>query len=330
MSTPTPPDAAIRVEGVRKSFGAVDVLDGVDLTVTPGRVTALLGPNGAGKTTLVRIISTLLRPDAGTVAVAGHDVVRDPGAVRRAISVTGQDVAVDEMLTGEENLRLVARLSRLDRATARRRTSELIERFDLAGVAGRPVGAWSGGTRRRLDLALGLVANRPVLLLDEPTTGLDPAARLALWAVIEGLVADGTTVLLTTQYLEEADRLADHLAVIDRGRIVAEGTAADLKRRVPGERLDLTMAGPEAFARGRALLGDRVARVDAAQQVISVGGDGTAASVRRVLDHLEGHGVEVARLALHQPTLDDVFLLLTGPADGLRGPNAEPGTERVA
>src|SRR3954470_6154746 len=240
---------AIEAIALRKAYGGVHVLDGVDLRVEAGSVFAMLGPNGAGKTTTVRILSTLVAPDAGGARVAGFDVVAQRRQVRRAISLTGQYAAVDELQTGAENLRMMGRLSGLSRAAARGRAAELLERFDLTGAGRRRVATYSGGMRRRLDLAASLVARPAVLFLDEPTTGLDPRSRQALWEVIEELVADGVTVFLTTQYLEEADRLAGRIAVLDRGRVVAEGTAAELKRRVAGPRLDPTPGGGGARAR---------------------------------------------------------------------------------
>ncbi len=222
----------IAVRGLAKAYGPLTVLDGIDLDVPRGTLLALLGPNGAGKTTLIRILATLLRPDAGTAVVAGHDVVREPGAVRRSISLTGQHIAVDELLTGRENLLLLGRLRDLGRVQRRERAAELLEQLDLVEAADRKVATWSGGMRRRLDLAISLLTRPPVLFLDEPTTGLDPRSRVALWELVHGLVRDGTTVLLTTQYLEEADQLADTIAVLDGGRIVARGTAAELKEKV--------------------------------------------------------------------------------------------------
>jgi ABC-2 type transport system ATP-binding protein len=253
-------------------------------------VFALLGPNGAGKTTTVKILSTLIAPDGGSARVAGLDVVRERQAVRRQISLTGQHAAVDELQTGAENLFTMARLAGLTRPRARARAAELLERFGLAEAGGRRAGTYSGGMRRRLDLAAGLVSRPAVLFLDEPTTGLDPRSRQAMWEVIGELVADGVTVFLTTQYLEEADRLAERIALIDGGRIAAEGTPAELKRRVAGPRLDVTMAD------GRTL---------------SVATDGSAPSVRALLDELDPAGDAIAAFALHDPTLDDVFLALT-------------------
>lgn len=305
-------DAMVWARGLKKSYGQVRVLDGVDLTVPAGTVHALLGPNGAGKTTTVRILSTLLRPDAGSATVAGHDVVRAPYRVRTAMSLTGQYAAVDELLSGEENLLMMARLSRLSRADARRRVTELLTAFDLTDARRRLVKTYSGGMRRRLDLAASLVARPPVIFLDEPTTGLDPRSRQAMWDAVRELVATGVTVLLTTQYLEEADRLADQISVLDRGRVIAEGTAEELKARIPGEHVDLFLADAEAVAHAAAGLGDRVVAVEPAARRLRVPTDGSARQVRELLEHLERRGIAVERLALHRPTLDDVFLELTG------------------
>jgi ABC-2 type transport system ATP-binding protein len=302
---------AIEAIALEKSYGAVRVLDGVDLRVARGSVFALLGPNGAGKTTTVRILATLLAPDGGRARVAGFDVVRERRAVRRTISLTGQYAAVDEPQTGEENLRMMGRLCGLSRAEARARTRELLARFDLADAGGRRVATYSGGMRRRLDLAASLVGRPEVIFLDEPTTGLDPRSRQAMWDVIGELVATGVTVFLTTQYLDEADAVADRIAVIDDGRVVAEGTAAELKRRVADQRLDLVLAGADAFGDVASALGDRVLRTDPAALAISVATDGSAAHVRALLDELDPAGVAVERFAVHGATLDDVFLALT-------------------
>jgi ABC-2 type transport system ATP-binding protein len=243
---PAPP--IIEVAGLEKHFGSQAVLRGVDLDVRAGEIFALLGPNGAGKTTTVNILTTLIKPDGGRATIAGYDVARDPAKVRGAISLTGQHAAVDEFLTGRENLRMMGRLAHLGTPTARARADDLLERFDLTDAAGRRVATWSGGMRRRLDLAISLIAEPPVIFLDEPTTGLDPRSRQAFWAIVRGLAADGTTIFLTTQYLDEADQLADRIAVIDDGRIIAEGTAADLKRGVSGERVELTFPDAASFA----------------------------------------------------------------------------------
>ncbi len=305
-------EPAIEATGLEKSYGALRVLGGVDIDVAPGSVYALLGPNGAGKTTTVRILATLLPPDAGTARVAGHDVVTERALVRRAISLTGQDVAIDELQTGAENLRMMARLYRLPKARARARADELLERFDLTEAAGRRVGDYSGGMRRRLDLAASLIVRPAVLFLDEPTTGLDPRSRQAVWDVVTGLTRDGVTILLTTQYLEEADRLADHVAVMDGGKIVAEGTSAELKAQVAGHRLDLTATDAGAFHALVRELGARAVQPASERLAVSVATDGSAGHVRALLDELDPGRRAVARFAVHTATLDDVFLALTG------------------
>jgi ABC-2 type transport system ATP-binding protein len=369
----------IEVRGLTKSCGAVRVLRGIDLTVPAGSVFALLGPNGAGKTTAVRILATLIRPDAGTAIVAGHDLLREPRRVQRAISLTGQYAAVDELLTGEENLVLLGRLRRLGRRGARRRAAELLAQFDLVAAGRRLVRTYSGGMRRRLDLAASLVVAPEVLFLDEPTTGLDPRSRQSTWAAVRALADGGVTVLLTTQYLEEADQLADRIALLDRGEIIAEGTAAELKGQLSGERVELRIGEPEMINRAVAVLSDEMpaaagfgavattdgrggamagrggtvaatdgrrgamdgrgvamarrggavaatdgrggalvldARhgplvVDAARGAVVVTTDGTAAEVRELLNRLDSAGVAVDQVAVHRPTLDDVFLTMT-------------------
>ncbi|WP_093661251.1 ATP-binding cassette domain-containing protein [Streptomyces wuyuanensis] len=298
---------AIEATALQKSYGDVRVLGGVDLRVERGTVFSLLGPNGAGKTTTIRILTTLTGADAGTARVAGHDVVAERSAVRRAISLTGQFAAVDEMQTGEENLRMMARLSGASRAAARSRAAELLERFDLTAAARRPARTYSGGMRRRLDLAAGLVGNPEVIFLDEPTTGLDPRSRQQLWEVVRELSTDGATVFLTTQYLEEADQLADRIAVIDGGRIVAEGTSHDLKSRVAGHRLDLVLSSRAAYER----LAARAVLSIPETLTLGVPTDGTAVHVRALLDELDPGRGDVARFSLHTATLDDVFLTLT-------------------
>jgi len=310
-------DAAVAVKGLRKSFGAVRALDGVDFTVPPGTVLGLLGPNGAGKTTVVRVLTTLLRPDAGRVTVAGYDVVRDAAAVRELIGLAGQNAAVDENLTGRENLELVGRLYHLRSAKARQRSGELLERFALADEADRSAKTYSGGMRRRLDLAASLVGRPQVLFLDEPTTGLDPRSRIELWDAINELVAGGTTLLLTTQYLEEADRLADHIAVIDHGRVIAEGTAAELKARVGGDIVDIRLADPAQTARGAealAGLGTGCSQSDPDTGALLLPTDSGARVLPEVVRRLDGAAVEIAELTVRGPTLDDVFLSLTGQA----------------
>jgi ABC-2 type transport system ATP-binding protein len=309
-------ELAVEATGLEKSYGAVKVLAGVDLRVERGSVFALLGPNGAGKTTTVRIVSTLIRADAGQARVAGFDVVADRHRVRRSISLTGQYAAVDALLTGEENLRMMGRLSRLPGAHARRRARELLVRFDLADAGDRRVATYSGGMRRRLDLAASLVAHPEVIFLDEPTTGLDPRGRQAMWQVVSALAGSGVTVFLTTQYLEEADRLADRIAVIDGGRVVAEGTSTQLKQKVADQRLDLVLADASAFEDLARLLGERAVHSDPGRLTIGVGTDGSAADVRALLDEVDPGRRAVRRFAVHSATLDDVFLALTGRTAG--------------
>ena len=309
MTAPRPP--AIETTGLRKAFGDHTVLDGIDLTVAAGTIFALLGPNGAGKTTTVNILSTLISADAGTARVAGHDIDRDGSAVRAAIGVTGQFSAVDGLLTGAENLRLMADLHHLGRAEGRRQSAALLERFDLTVVARKPAMTYSGGMKRKLDLAMTLMGSPTVIFLDEPTSGLDPRSRRDLWDLVRGLVADGVTIMLTTQYLDEADRLADRIAVLDSGRIVAEGTPAELKRRVPGGTIVLYLndrAGLEATARA---FPEGARDDDALTLSLSAGGD--IPSIRSVLDRLERSAVTASHLEVTSPGLDDVFLALTGP-----------------
>jgi ABC-2 type transport system ATP-binding protein len=303
---------AISARGVRKSYGEHLVLDDVDLTVPDGTIFALLGPNGAGKTTMVRILSTLIRADAGDIRVGGHDVATDPDAVRALIGVTGQFSAVDNYLTGEENLRLMADLRHLGRAAGRARIAELLERFDLTGAARKPLSAYSGGMRRRLDLAMTLVGNPAVIFLDEPTTGLDPRSRRTMWQIIHELVSDGVTIFLTTQYLEEADQLADRIAVLDHGRIAAEGTPAELKSRITGGHVTLHFAEPHALRAAAAII--PAAAPDEDQLTLQVPGDGSVASLRRMLNALDDRDIDVEHLSIHTPDLDDVFFAVTGHA----------------
>jgi ABC-2 type transport system ATP-binding protein len=304
---------AIEVSGVVKRFGEVVALDGLDLAAPHGQVVALLGPNGAGKTTLVRVLATLLKADAGSAQVLGADVGNDAARVRERIGLAGQYAAVDENLTGLENLTMVGRLYGTSRRSAKARGRELLERFDLLEAANRPTKTYSGGMRRRLDLAAALVAEPPVLFLDEPTTGLDPRSRLSLWGVIEGLVAEGTTVLLTTQYLDEADRLADTIAVIDHGRLIAEGTSDQLKDRLGGERLEIHLddgADPAAAVLALVPMSDEPPSGDGGLVRVNVR-ERTGAIVEAVR-RLSEAGIGVDDLALRRPTLDDVFLALTG------------------
>jgi ABC-2 type transport system ATP-binding protein len=302
---------AVEAIGLKKRYGTTPVLSGVDLRMPRGSVLALLGPNGAGKTTTVRILSTLIRADAGRAAVAGFDVAGDRERVREQISVTGQYAAVDELQTGEENLLMIGRLRGLGRARARRRAGELLERFELLDAGRRRVATYSGGMRRRLDLAMSLVTEPAVLFLDEPTTGLDPRSRLGLWAVVGELAQRGVSVFLTTQYLEEADRLADQIVVLDHGRVVARGTADDLKRRIAEQRLTLTLVDRDGFRRTVDALGDRALAVEPEALSIALGTDGTAAHVRALLDELDPDHTLIAEFGVRNATLDDVFLELT-------------------
>jgi ABC-2 type transport system ATP-binding protein len=322
-------EPAITVRGVVKSFGDVRALGGVDLDVPSGTVLGLLGPNGAGKTTLVRVLTTLLKPDAGRAEVAGLDVVRDAARLRQRIGLAGQYAAVDENLTGLENLTMVGRLYGEPRASAKRRGNELLERFDLVDAGRRPASTYSGGMRRRLDLAAALVAKPPILFLDEPTSGLDPRSRISLWETIEGLVAEGTTVLLTTQYLDEADRLADSITVIDHGLVIAQGTSDELKDRVGGERLQVRLerAGDaEAAVRALAPMADDTPATD--ELTVSAAVRTRGGVIVEAVNRLGEAGVGVDDISLRRPTLDDVFLILTGHAaeDGAGEPRAEEST----
>ena len=309
-------EPAVEATGLTKSYGSTRVLTGVDFQVPPGSVFSLLGPNGAGKTTAVRILATLTRLDSGQARVAGFDVTRDRHEVRRRISLTGQFAAVDELQTGAENLRMMGRLSGLRAADARRRARYLLDEFDLGDVAARRVATYSGGMRRKLDLAASLVGHPAVIFLDEPTTGLDPRSRQAMWQVITNLAGSGVTIFLTTQYLDEADLLADRIAVLDGGRVVAEGTAAELKARVAEQRLELTLADSDAFTAAARSLGARAIRTDPARRTIAVATDGTGAHVRALLDEVDPTRAAVATFALRTATLDDVFLTLTGHSAG--------------
>jgi ABC-2 type transport system ATP-binding protein len=321
---------AIEVSGLAKSFGDVRALDGLDLVASQGQVLGLLGPNGAGKTTLVRVLATLLKPDAGTARVLGLDVQRDAARLRERIGLAGQYAAVDENLTGLENLTMVGRLYGESRKQARARGRELLERFDLVDAANRPTKTYSGGMRRRLDLAAALVAEPPVLFLDEPTTGLDPRSRLSLWEVIEDLVAGGTTALLTTQYLDEADRLADTIAVIDHGRLIAEGTSDQLKDRLGGERLEVRLeddADPAVAVGALAPMSDEPPVIEGSLVRLSV--RERRGAIVQAVHRLSEANVGVADLALRRPTLDEVFLALTGHgAEEELSEQPGPGAER--
>jgi ABC-2 type transport system ATP-binding protein len=316
--TTTRSQPAIRATGLRKSFGDKVVLDGIDLDVPAGTIFALLGPNGAGKTTTVHILSTLIGADGGEVRVGGNDVAGDPDSVRAAIGVTGQLTAVDNLLTGEENLILMADLRHLGRREGRRRAAELLEQFDLVEAAKKPAATYSGGMKRRLDLAMGLVGDPRIVFLDEPTTGLDPRSRRTMWQIIRDLVAGGATILLTTQYLEEADELADRIALLDHGRLVAEGTPDELKRLIPGGHIRLQFAYADGLEAAARVLGEAV-RDDEAL-TLQVPSDGSVKSLRALLDRLDGASVEVGALSVHLPDLDDVFLALTGQPDNEKEP----------
>ena len=302
-------DAAIAASGLRKSYGEKVVLDGISLNVLAGTVFSLLGPNGAGKTTTVHILSTLIRADAGDIRVAGHDLARHPDRVRRTIGVTGQFSAVDGLLTGGENLLLMADLHHLGRQAGRRRAADLLRQFDLEDAARKIAATYSGGMRRRLDLAMTLVGSPTIIFLDEPTTGLDPRSRRTVWQIIRDLVAGGVTIFLTTQYLEEADQLADRIAVLDHGKLVAEGTPAQLKRQIPGGHITLEFADLGQLDRAGVALG--VTARDTEAMTLQVPSDGGMRSVRALLDRLDGAAVEPVRLAVHTPDLDDVYLALT-------------------
>jgi ABC-2 type transport system ATP-binding protein len=305
----TPSQSVIVATGLCKSFGNQVVLDGIDLDVAEGTIFALLGPNGAGKTTTVQILSTLLAADGGEVRVAGHDLARDPDAVRAAIGVTGQFSAVDNLLTGEENLLLMADLRHLGKRKSRRRVAELLAQFDLVEAARKSLATYSGGMRRRLDLAMTLVGNPRIIFLDEPTTGLDPRSRHTMWQIIRDLVANGVTIFLTTQQLEEADELADRIAVLDQGKLVAEGTADELKRLIPGGHIRLQFADAAGLESAARALG-AMSRDDDAL-TLQVPSDGGVRSLRAVLDRLDDASIEVEGLSIHTPDLDDVFLALT-------------------
>jgi len=318
--------SAIVAEGLEKRFGATQALRGLDFTVPEGTIVAVLGPNGAGKTTAGRILTTLTKPDAGQAVVAGYDVVRYPEEVRQRVGLAGQYAALDALLTGQENLEMIGRLYHLPRQVARRRAQELLERFDLVEAGSRIVKGYSGGMRRRLDLAASLVAAPPILFLDEPTTGLDPRSRLSMWDLIAELVAGGTTLLLTTQYLEEADRLADDIVVIDHGRVIARGTAAELKARVGGEHLEVIVSvGSELPVAARVLSGFGVGavRMDTESRRISVPVTATQGLLTRVVRALDEEGVQVDEAILNRPTLDDVFLALTGRTATVETENGE-------
>ncbi|MGW7276322.1 ATP-binding cassette domain-containing protein [Streptomyces sp. NPDC054864] len=303
-------DLAIAANGLRKSYGDKVVLDGIDLAVPAGTIFSLLGPNGAGKTTAVKILSTLITADAGAVHVGGHDLASDAQAVRAAIGVTGQFSAVDGLITGEENMLLMADLHHLSKAEGRRVAAELLERFDLTEAAKKPAVTYSGGMKRRLDIAMTLVGNPSIIFLDEPTTGLDPRSRHNMWGIIRELVNGGVTVFLTTQYLEEADELADRIAVLNDGKIAAQGTAEELKRLIPGGHIRLRFTDPGAY-QSAALHLPRASHDDEALS-LQIPSDGSQRDLRSILDQLDSHGIEADELTVHTPDLDDVFFALTG------------------
>ncbi|MFD9144235.1 ATP-binding cassette domain-containing protein [[Kitasatospora] papulosa] len=303
--------AAVSAIGLRKSYGDKTVLDGIDLRVPAGSVFALLGPNGAGKTTAVKILSTLVSADGGQAQVGGHDLATDPQAARAAIGVTGQFSAVDGLITGEENMLLMADLHHLPKAEGRRVATELLERFDLTDAAKKPASAYSGGMKRRLDIAMTLVGDPSIIFLDEPTTGLDPRSRHTMWGIIRTLVTTGVTVFLTTQYLEEADQLADRIAVLHNGRIAAEGTADELKRLVPGGHVRLRFTDPTSYRNATATLTD--AAPDDEALTLQLPSDGSQRDLRTILDRLDTAGIDADELTVHTPDLDDVFFALTGP-----------------
>jgi ABC-2 type transport system ATP-binding protein len=302
--------SAISVTGLRKSYGDHVVLDGLDLDVPQGTVFSLLGANGAGKTTTVRILSTLISADGGLARINGHDLAAEPDAVRASIGVTGQFSAVDSLFTGEENLQLMADLHHLGRWEGRTRAAELLERFDLVDAARKPASTYSGGMRRRLDLAMTLIGRPRVIFLDEPTTGLDPRSRRNMWQIVRELVADGVTIFLTTQYLDEADELADRIAVLDNGKLVAEGTADELKRRIPGGHVRLRFADDAGLDAAVGLLPD--ATRDSDSLTLRVPNDGSMRALKTLIDRLDARAVQVEELSVHTPDLDDVFLALTG------------------
>jgi ABC-2 type transport system ATP-binding protein len=321
---------AVSAKALVKTYGATKALDGVDLEIPTGEVLGLLGPNGAGKTTMVRILTTLLRPDSGEASVAGHNVLTEPDSVRRAIGLSGQYAAVDENLTGFENLYMVGRLYGKKKAAAKTRARELLSRFRLEDAADRPAKGYSGGMRRRLDLAGALVAEPTVVILDEPTTGLDPGGRIDTWQVIRELVSDGTTVLLTTQYLEEADQLADTIVVIDKGKVIARGTADALKAQIGGERLELVVASPEDLQATVEVLtevGVDKPTVEAHTRTVDVLVDGGTKALIEALRQLDARNVTVLDIGLHRPTLDDVFLSLTGHTSEATGTDTSMGVE---
>ena len=305
-------DGAIVVTNLQKSYGKVAVLRGVNFVVKRGTIMALLGPNGAGKTTTIKILSTLLLPDGGKASINGSDVVQDASGTRASIGLTGQYAAVDEYLTGEENLLMMGRLYRLSKKDTRARTEKLLDQFDLVDASKRPVKTYSGGMKRRLDLAMSLIASPPIIFLDEPTTGLDPRSRLTMWGIIKTLAERGTTILLTTQYMDEADQLADNIVVIDNGKVIAEGDANSLKAKVGSDHLDLIIAKKSSFAAAEKALAKEKVQADADSRTVSIATKGGVGKLKQILATLEQAKIEVESVNLRRPTLDDVFLSLTG------------------
>lgn len=308
----TKKDIVIKVEGLKKSYGKNCVLKGIDFEVERGSMLAILGPNGAGKTTTVRILSTLLKYDEGNLQIEGHNVKKEADEVRKVIGLTGQSAAVDELLTGRENLVMMGRLYRLTKQSATDRANELLNDFDLVDAADRPAKTYSGGMRRRLDLAVSLIASPPIIFLDEPTTGLDPRSRIAMWNIIKRLMADGTTILLTTQYLEEADQLADKIVVIDGGKVIAQGSARQLKSKVGKDRLELTFKDEKALSAAKKALGESAIDTEDKEFALSMVIDNTNKDVKDALEKLSKKKIDIESMAVRKPTLDDVFLSLTG------------------
>lgn len=308
--------SAISVKNLKKSFKTTSVLKGIDFEVESGSITALLGPNGAGKTTTIRILSTLLLPDSGEAKVNGYDVQKQQNLVHSSIGLTGQFAAVDEYLTGEENLHLMGRLYRISKQDTKLRTKRLLKEFDLVDAGKRPVKTYSGGMKRRIDLAMSLIAQPSVIFLDEPTTGLDPRSRMTMWETIKRLAKSGTTILLTTQYMEEADQLADEIIVLDKGKVIAKGTPDTLKRRVGSDRLEITIDDEKEFEKAKTLLKVKTSQIDNERKVISFAAKSGVGDLKDVLQKLEDSGVKVDSVSLHRPTLDDVFLTLTGRSTG--------------
>lgn len=323
-----PSKYAITVKNLKKSYGKTEVLKGVDLNVERGTMLALLGPNGAGKTTTVRIMSTLLKFDGGSVIIEGHDVAKEQAAVRNVIGLTGQSAAVDEMLTGRENLIMMGELYRLTNKSAKERAEELLERFDLVKAANRPLKTYSGGMRRRLDLAVSLISTPPIIFLDEPTTGLDPRSRIAMWEIINELKREGTTILLTTQYLEEADQLADQIVVIDGGKVIAEGTAKELKAKIGNDRLELTFATKKACETAVSTLGKAVVDSNEKERTVTVLVKDTDKDVARTIEQIHKAKLKIDAMAIHKPTLDDVFLSVTGKVKAPAAESAKKGKKK--